>query len=116
MTAFSSADTAATRLVAGLSVPDTPLVSAALEYAQRISDPYLFNHAVRSWLFAELTGRTNGIAFDREVVAVGTLLHDIGLTESVPGPHRFEVNGDAVAGAAEGTGSRRRHDGDRRRL
>jgi hypothetical protein len=34
-------------------VPDDPLVTAVIEHAQRLSEPYLFNHAMRSWLFAE---------------------------------------------------------------
>src|SRR5262245_9527262 len=82
-----------TRLIAGVSVSDTPLITAVIEYAQRVSDPYLFNHAMRSWLFAEAIGHIKGIAYDREVVAIGTVLHDIGLTASVAGPNRFEVNG-----------------------
>jgi hypothetical protein len=82
-----------TRLIAGVSVPDRPLITAVIEYAQRLSEPYLFNHAMRSWLFAELIGRTKIVDYDREVVAIGTILHDIGLTAAVSGPHRFEVNG-----------------------
>ena len=34
---------------------------------------------------------------DAEVVAVGTILHDIGLANAVPGNNRFEVNGAAAA-------------------
>src|SRR5262249_12363807 len=79
-----------TRLIAGVSVPDGPLITAVIEYAQRLSEPYLFNHAMRSWLFAEAIGRVKGIDYDREVVAIGTILHDIGLTASVSGPDRFE--------------------------
>ena len=86
-----------TRLIASISVPDGPLIRAVIEYAQRLSEPYLFNHAMRSWLFAELIGRTKGIECDREVVAVGTILHDIGLTAGVSGPNRFEVNGADAA-------------------
>jgi hypothetical protein len=86
-----------TREMAGVSVPDNRLVTAAIEYVQRLSERYLFNHAIRSWLFAEAVGRAKGIVFDHDVVAVGTLLHDIGLTASVSGPHRFEVNGANVA-------------------
>ncbi len=73
-------DAAETRLIADVNVPDSPLITAAIDYAQRLSEPYLFNHAMRSWLFAELIGRTKGIGYDREVVAIGTILHDIGLT------------------------------------
>jgi len=86
-----------TRLIAGVSVADNPLITSVIEYARRISEPYLFNHVMRSWLFAETIGRLKGIDYDREVVAIGTLLHDIGLTASVAGPNRFEVNGANVA-------------------
>ena len=82
-----------TGLIAGVSVPDSPLITAAIEYARRLSEPYLFNHVMRSWLFAETIGRVKGIDYDHEVVAIGTLLHDIGLTGGVSGPNRFEVNG-----------------------
>ena len=94
---FVNRDASQTRLIAGVSVPDDPLVTAVIEHAQRLSEPYLFNHAMRSWLFAEAIGRIKGIDFDREVVAIGTILHDIGLTASVSGPNRFEVNGADAA-------------------
>lgn len=55
--ALTNRNTRLTRLIAGVSVPDGPLITAAIEYAQRLSEPYLFNHAMRSWLFAELIGR-----------------------------------------------------------
>jgi hypothetical protein len=94
-----------TRLIAGVSVSDTPLVTAVVEFAQRLSEPYLFNHAMRSWLFAEAIGRMKGIDYDREVVAIGTVLHDIGLTAGVSGPNRFEVNGaDAALSFIRGKG------------
>ena len=94
-----------TRLIAGVSVPDGPLITAVIEHAQRLSEPYLFNHAMRSWLFAEAIGRAKGIDCDREVVAIGTVLHDIGLTASVSGPNRFEVNGaDAALSFIRGKG------------
>ncbi len=98
-------DAPSTRLIAGVSVADNPLVTTVIEYAQRLSDPYLFNHAMRSWLFAEAIGRIKGINYDREVVAIGTILHDIGLTAGVPGPNRFEVNGaDAAVSFIRGQG------------
>jgi hypothetical protein len=85
------------RLMAGVSVPDSPLITEVLEYAQKLYEPYLFNHAMRSWLFAAKIGHMKGIDCDREVVAIGTILHDIGLTAGVSGSHRFEVNGAAAA-------------------
>jgi len=94
-----------TRLIAGVSIPDAPLITAVIEHAQRLSEPYLFNHAMRSWLFAEAIGRIKRIDYDHEVVAIGTILHDIGLTASVSGPNRFEVNGaDAALSFIKGKG------------
>jgi len=83
--------------VASVSAPESPLISSAIEYAKRLSEPYLFNHAMRSWLFAERIGRVKGVDLDLEVVAVGTILHDIGLTSAVSGGDRFEVNGANAA-------------------
>src|SRR5262245_25581578 len=98
-------DALQTRLIAGVSVPDSPLITAVIEYAQRLSEPYLFNHAMRSWLFAESIGRRKGLEYDREVMAIGTVLHDIGLTTGVSGPNRFEVNGaDAALSFIKGKG------------
>src|ERR1700740_1175971 len=79
-----------TRLIAGVSVTDGPLIKTVIEHALRLSEPYLFNHAMRSWLFAEAIGRAKGIDYDREVVAIGTALHDIGLPAMFVGPNRFE--------------------------
>jgi len=101
----SSSETTRTRHIAGVGVADNTLITAVIEYAQRLSDPYLFNHAMRSWLFAEAIGRIRGIEYDHEVVAIGTMLHDIGLTAGVTGPNRFEVNGaDAALSFIKGKG------------
>lgn len=76
---------------AGITVPESPLVNRAIEYARQKCEPYLFNHVMRSWLFAVRFGQSRGVAHDAEVVAVGTLLHDVTLNESFAGPRRFEV-------------------------
>jgi len=98
MTAIAPAATGGkTRVLAGVTVIDTPLIARVLEYVRKISEPYLFNHAVRSWLFAARLGQLEGGSYDEEVVAVATLLHDIGLTPSISGPRRFEVEGADAA-------------------
>src|SRR5215467_8167410 len=85
------------RMLAGISVPATAIVDRAMEYARRKCEPYLFNHVVRSWLFAARLGQLQNIEHDAEVVAVGTLLHDITLNERFAGPRRFEVEGADLA-------------------
>jgi hypothetical protein len=90
---------AQTRVLAGVSVPDTPLVARAIAYAREHSEAYLFNHVMRSWLFAVTLAQRNQTAYDEEVLAVATILHDIGLAAAFNGPLRFEVEGANAARA-----------------
>ena len=85
------------QMLAGIEVPATPVVDRAMEYAKQKCEPYLFNHVVRSWLFAARIGQLRNVEHDAEVVAVGTLLQDITLNESFAGPRRFEVEGADLA-------------------
>src|SRR5262245_35358007 len=86
-----------TRIFAGIQVPVTPAIDRAMEYARQKCEPYLFNHVVRSWLFAVRIGQLQKFEHDAEVVAVGTLLHDITLNKNFAGPRRFEVEGADLA-------------------
>jgi hypothetical protein len=81
----------ATRSLAGVWVPDTPAISLAVEYAREHSEPYLFNHVMRSWLFAASLAQLNRVEHDAEALAIATLLHDLGLSPEFDGPLRFEV-------------------------
>jgi len=93
------------REIAGVTVPDTPLVARAMEEARALSEPYLFNHAVRSWLFAAQLAELQGVSYDEEVVAVASLLHDVGLTKAYQRKRRFEVEGaDAARALAKAGG------------
>jgi HD domain len=92
-----SIDVETQAVVAGVSLRDSPLITEAVEYARKVYEPYLFNHAMRSWLFAAKMGQAKGLDCDLEVVAVGTILHDIGLSTAVEGTNRFEVNGADAA-------------------
>lgn len=85
------------RTVAGVEVPETSIIERAINYAQEACDPYVFNHAMRSWLFAAGLAKAQDLAHDAEVLAVGTVLHDITLSERFAGPRRFEVEGADLA-------------------
>lgn len=86
-----------TRLLAGVLVPNTPAISRAIEFARARSEPYLFNHAMRSWLFASIIAQRMQTVHDGEVLAVATILHDVGLADEFNGPLRFEVEGANAA-------------------
>jgi hypothetical protein len=87
------------RVLAGVAVPDTPLIARAMDYAREHSEPYLFNHVMRSWLFAVILAERSHSAHDAEILAVMTILHDLGLAKAFEGPLRFEVEGANAARA-----------------
>ena len=80
-----------------LSEPTTPIARAAAALAGDVSPPFLFNHSARTFAWACLIADKDGIAFDRELLYVGAILHDIGLTETFAGPRCFENEGAAAA-------------------
>ncbi len=80
-------------------VPDTALCREAAEYAWEVSEPYLYHHVLRSFLFAADVGNARGMKADRELLFVACVLHDLGLTEQAPVQARFEVEGADMARA-----------------
>ena len=89
--------TDATQLLAGIMVPATSAVKHAIERAREKCEPYLFNHVMRSWLFAVRLGQIQDVRYDPEILAIATLLHDVTLNERFSGPRRFEVEGADLA-------------------
>jgi hypothetical protein len=97
MTTLPAPSVITSRVLAGITVPDTPVIARALDRARSDSEAYLFNHAVRSWLFAARIAQLKSIAHDGEVLAVAALLHDLTLTNDFKGPRRFEVEAADIA-------------------
>ena len=83
--------------IAGFDLPDTRPVYQAIEYALEHCETYLFNHVMRSWLFAVRLAELRGLKYDPEGLAVSTLLHDITLNDQFAGPRRFEVEAADIA-------------------
>ena len=83
----------------GIKVVDTPMVHDAIELARSSSEPYLFNHVMRSWLFGVLIAEGANPAPDPELLEVSAVLHDLGLTDHHNGQERFEVDGANAARA-----------------
>src|SRR5580700_2255871 len=84
-------------VLAGIKVPDTVLVRDAIDLSRSASEPFLFNHAMRSWLFGVLLSESAERAPDAELLAVATILHDLGLTDRYMAENRFEVDGANAA-------------------
>ncbi|MBC2641920.1 MULTISPECIES: HD domain-containing protein [unclassified Rhodococcus (in: high G+C Gram-positive bacteria)] len=83
-----------TETIAGVMIPDTKLVSEATELVRDAAPPLLFDHSRRVYLFGMLQGQQRGIVPDPELLYVGAMFHDLGLTEQYRRTdQRFEVDG-----------------------
>lgn len=80
--------------VAGITVPDTALARAATEHVRAAEDDLLFHHSRRVFFFGALQGQRRGLRPDLELLYVGAMFHDLGLTERHrASTQRFEVDG-----------------------
>lgn len=84
--------------VAGIAIPDTPLVRDATDFIRDAEDDLLFHHSRRVFLFGALHGRRLGLRPDPELLYVAAMFHDLGLTERYrTSTLRFEVDGADAA-------------------
>lgn len=88
-----------------VALPDSDLCRAATAFARELSPPFLFNHVMRSALFAEHAARAQGARHDPELLCLASVLHDLGLTDASRGESRFEIEGaDAAREFLQGRG------------
>lgn len=84
--------------IAGIAIPDTPLVHAITEHIREAEDDLLYDHSRRVFLFGALQGRRRGVHADLELLYAGAMFHDLGLTERYRSSMlRFEVDGANAA-------------------
>ncbi|MEX3814662.1 HD domain-containing protein [Paraburkholderia sp. BR13439] len=83
--------------VGGVTAPDSQLAHRAASLVEKIHSPALLHHVYRTWWFAEFIGKKRGLKYDRELVYLAAMLHDLGLTPEYAGEQRFEVDGADAA-------------------
>ncbi|MGY0652508.1 HD domain-containing protein [Luteimonas sp. A537] len=87
-----------TETIAGIRVPDSPLVRAATQLVRDTEDDLLYNHSRRVFFWGALSGNRRGLAYDPELLYLGAMFHDMGLTERYSSADlRFEVDGANAA-------------------
>ena len=83
-----------TEIVAGVAIPDSTIAREATELVRAAAKPLLFDHSRRVFLFGSLHGRRLGLRADPELLYVGAMFHDLGLTETYRrADQRFELDG-----------------------
>ena len=81
-------------IIAGVEIPDSDLAVQATELVRDVSPPLLFHHSRRVYLFGMLQGQRRGLYPDPELLYVGAMFHDLGLTDRYRTVNqRFEVDG-----------------------
>jgi hypothetical protein len=84
--------------IAGVLIPDTKLAREATEIARSAEPIEIFNHSLRTFLFAELIAKAKKISHDTEIVYVASILHDAGLSSRyMSAKYPFEVDGANLA-------------------
>ena len=90
--------TTSAETIADIVIPDTPLVRDATAFIRDVENDLLFHHSRRVFLFGALQGIRRGLQPDLELLYVGAIFHDIGLTDRYrTSALRFEVDGANAA-------------------
>ncbi|MFE6687695.1 HD domain-containing protein [Streptomyces sp. NPDC057743] len=86
-----------------ITLPGTPLADAVINLIRPVETPSVFNHSIRSYLFARLVagrlGLTAGHDYDDDLLFAACAMHDVGLASDGPHSQRFEVEGADRAAA-----------------
>jgi HD superfamily phosphodiesterase len=79
--------------IEGVRIPDSKMANDLTQLIRDTETDLLFNHSTRVYLFGALTGKRRALKFDPELLYVGAMFHDIGLTEKYrTSQNRFEVD------------------------
>jgi hypothetical protein len=86
--------------IAGIKIPDSKMARDLTQLIRDTEPDLLFHHSTRVYLFGALTGQRKRLTYDPELLYVGAMFHDIGLTEGYRQSQlRFEVDGANAARA-----------------
>ena len=79
--------------IAGVRIPDCKLAQAATELVRDTESDLLFHHSTRVYYFGALAGLRKKLKFDSELLYIGAMFHDMGLTRQYrSATERFEVD------------------------
>ena len=84
--------------IAGIRIPDSVIARAATELVRDTEDDLLYNHSRRVFFWGALTGERRSLEYDSELLYLGAMFHDMGLTQAYSSADlRFEVDGATAA-------------------
>ena len=79
--------------ISGVRIPDSKLAKAATALVRDTESDLLFHHSTRVFYFGALAGERRKLKFDPELLYIGAMFHDLGLTKKYgSAKERFEVD------------------------
>ena len=82
----------------GIRIPDSQMAREATELVRDTESSLLFHHSSRVYYWAALAGQQRSLSVDQELLYIGCMFHDMGLThEHCSCDKRFEVDGADTA-------------------
>lgn len=93
-------------ILSGVPIPDSRIAREATELLRDASSDLLFRHSLRVYVWGALAGNRKGLLYDPELLYVGAMFHDFGLTARYRTSQlRFEIDGaDAARAFLQGHG------------
>lgn len=86
------------KTVAGINIPDSAIATQATELLLEHGTEFIYNHSLRVFLFSSLNGERKQLEYDKELLYVSCIFHDLGLTKQYSSADlRFEVDGANAA-------------------
>ncbi|MFD8460943.1 HD domain-containing protein [Streptomyces antimycoticus] len=86
-----------------ITLPGTPLADAVVNFIRPMETPSVFNHSLRSYLFARLVAGRLGLSvghdYHDDLLFAACAMHDLGVAPDGPHSQRFEVEGADRAAA-----------------
>lgn len=84
--------------IAGVTIPDSKMAQEATDLVRDVADDLIYDHSRRVFLFASLRGQAQQLDYDPELVYIGAMFHDLGLTDKYrTTDQRFEIDAANVA-------------------
>lgn len=84
--------------IKGIHIPDSQMARQATELVRDTESELLFNHSSRVYYWGALAGQQRGLQVDHELLYIGCMFHDMGLThDHCSCDKRFEVDGANAA-------------------
>lgn len=82
-----------TETIAGIRIPDSKMAKDATELLREVATELVYDHSRRVFIFGSLRGQEQGLQYDPELLYIGAMFHDLGLTDKYRRTdQRFEID------------------------